>query len=883
MKSLSKIILVGFSAFKGLIMKKNILKNESFISFWTACLGCVIVLAACGLLPGQAHVLSNDSSREVIPFIRMFYRHLLKGESLYYTWDIGLGTGTSITYAFYAYSPVNLIVAFIRNNDLALIVLMACKCGLSALFMSVFLKKCVRLKSCWNIAFSILYAFSNYQFMMFQNICLSDVVWLLPLLITCIFMFVKGEKTALQLSVCYALCFITQFYAGFLTGIFSMFFLIGMIILRKNDMSPKEIKRIILKWLLAVLSAVCVSMLLLWPLLVAYFTNGGSAWNGFSSDRSLDLFSMISSIFWGRGNIWYEETPTLYCGIITILLLPSYFADKRISRKEKMLFGFAIAALMLSFFAEPVYEFWHLFNRPDGYTSRFSILLIFICITIAGREKAFSDSREDNNTKVATRVYEVTAVLMMLITACLYIYWSVTELSSFAHPLRLLVGNIALILAWLLIERLMAGGRRPAAKYLVGLIAVAEAVTAGYYPLNESGKTSSEEAKMITEGMRSATDVILNEGDGFYRANISGGDINQGAVYGFNGVSLFSSENYGDLLFTMFRLGDCVTPFSFSQTGGTDLTDMIFGVKYRGNIGSDLRVNERALPIGYAVTEDIFRLKCEDTGIDPFEVQNAFASALCDNTVVYESLNDISYQTYNNSCVINDDGTGIMENLLNDEPGGIIIGSKDEGYQHAYAFVALVSSQEGDSVGIIEDTPGGDIILCSDNDRCGVGMRNLTSDPAVMEMESDEEGHRLRIIDYDEPGIAFSFAKLCLYGQNEASLDRIYSELNTDKLSMEAMKPGFLRGKIDIPDEKTVLFLTVPYDRCWKAWVDGQPAEIKSAAFDSFCALSLPVGSHEIEMKYEPPGVWLKWVFFVTGIVIWTCMIMRGERNAENR
>lgn len=869
-------------------MKKIILKNEIITSFFLATLGCFVLLAACQMLPGQDYVPANDSNREVIPFIRMFYRHLFRGEPLYYTWDIGLGCSTSVTYAFYVMSPVNVLVLLFKNSDTALVVLMMIKAGLSALFMSVFMKKCVGLYSCWNIAFSILYAFSNYQFMMFQNICLSDVVWLLPLLLACIVEFIRDEITEFHLSLCYALCFITQFYAGYLVGIYSMFFLIGMIILKRKALSSAKVKILLLRWILAVFAAIFVSMVVLWPMLVTYFMNGGSAWNSFGTDRKIDIFALISSMFWGRGNIWYEETPALYCGIATVLFLPSYFTNKCIRKTERILLFGALVALTASIFIEPIYEFWHLFNRPDGYTARFSILIIFTCITAAGRGKAFSDrlERRIGDKVKGINIYEMTAVFMLLLTAGMYIYWSVTEQVSFAHPFRLLVGNIVFIILWMIIEMLRRSRGKLAVKLLVVLVAMAEAVMAGFFPVNESGKMSSEKSKMIADKMYSVADIISNDTEGFYRTHISEADINQGAAYGFNGVSLFSSENYGDLLYTMFRLGDCVTPFSFSQTGGTDFTDMLWGIKYRGNIESDVYINKRALPIGVAVKDDIFNLKRENAGIDPFEELNSLANLLCEGSVVYIPLEVNSYQTYNTSFGIEDAGSGFIDNLVEDEPGGIIINSEDKEYTHAYAFIAsasLVSSADEGTVGIVEKNQSGDIVICSDYDRCGNGIRHLTDSPAIIEMEVAEYGHRLRIIDYDKPEHTYSFEKLCLYGQDDVALDHIFSELSSNELMLEDIDQGFLQGTIDMPIDKSVLFLTVPYDRCWRAWVDGEQVEIRKAVYGSFCAIAVPEGHHEIVMKYVLPWAWIKWVFLSLGISSWLILLLRGIRWNESR
>ncbi|MCR4646391.1 MAG: YfhO family protein [Oscillospiraceae bacterium] len=66
-------------------------------------------------------------------------------------------------------------------------------------------------------------------------------------------------------------------------------------------------------------------------------------------------------------------------------------------------------------------------------------------------------------------------------------------------------------------------------------------------------------------------------------------------------------------------------------------------------------------------------------------------------------------------------------------------------------------------------------------------------------------------------------------------------------------------AKIDLPQENLVFF-SVPYTKYFKAYVDGQPAEIERV-FDGLTAVYVPAGDHSIEYRYEIPG-------FRTGCIV---------------
>ncbi len=56
-------------------------------------------------------------------------------------------------------------------------------------------------------------------------------------------------------------------------------------------------------------------------------------------------------------------------------------------------------------------------------------------------------------------------------------------------------------------------------------------------------------------------------------------------------------------------------------------------------------------------------------------------------------------------------------------------------------------------------------------------------------------------------------------------------------------------------EQKEILFLSVPYSSGWKAWVNGEEAEILKADY-GFCALVLEAGENAICLEYSTPGLW---------------------------
>jgi uncharacterized membrane protein YfhO len=83
--------------------------------------------------------------------------------------------------------------------------------------------------------------------------------------------------------------------------------------------------------------------------------------------------------------------PFVYCGILTLLLLPIYFLAKKISSREKIASLALIGVLILSMFLNPLDLIWHGFSYPNWLNARYSFIFCFVLLVVA--YKAFGNIR----------------------------------------------------------------------------------------------------------------------------------------------------------------------------------------------------------------------------------------------------------------------------------------------------------------------------------------------------------------------------------------------------------------------------------------------------------------------------------------------------------
>ena len=845
---------------------KNTIYLEYVFVWITAMLLMTVALWISGLMPGGRFSFINDSAKQVIPISRMYLEHLLSGRSLYYSHEMGMGVRTALSYAFYSMSPVNYILLFIRDDQLALCMLIILKTGLSTLFMYVFLRKHLRSELVPAVVLALSWGFSTYQLNMFQNICLSDTVWLLPLLMCALFVFIKDGSFTI-LSASYALCFITHFYSGFLIGVFSFGVFVAYIILHYKKAEKKKFVDLIMGYAAAVLTSVLISMAVIFPVLCIYTENGGDIFNKQIHERNIDLVGILVSFFWGRGNAACEDIPALYCGLIPFICAPVYFVNKRIPLKEKIATAAGITILLLSFVIDPFYDMWHMFNRPDGYTARFSLLLDFICIFAASRTLT---EREMDETDRGRHYYELFFAAAAAILPILFVYSKISGIQSFSKVMFIVCGNLLFIILWagvvFLLPRIKKSkGTFVALGVIVFVLSAGECVSnaVNYYSQMEIMDTSER-----LEKDRIAREKIVagsgNINGNLYRTELTGTFDNQGALYGFPADTIFSSSVYNDMLMAMYRLGRQMMIFSLSPQGGTDLTDMLLAVGNRDGVFS-----EKTLPVGFMADEKILDVDRTSLSIDPFINQNLLVSSLLgEETEVYVETTDRTIVPVDLYHVIYPDGSGTLQNTDEINVGGETINIPKNGYSKAYIY--FTRSVSGSAAKLLGSSDSKSYIeLLSDADRKGDGVRNIAGALSILEMEDGgADDFRVRLIDYDENDTLFSYTGMFTAYQDEETLDAVYNKLASGGWRENYCSDDSISATVYVQDDRQVLFMSIPYDRNFKMFVDGKEKEIQPAFAGAFSAVKLPTGEHEIMLVYDAAGRGAGTVCFVTGIIL---------------
>ena len=174
---------------------------------------------------GSNMILTVDCYHQYAPFLVELRNKILHGESLFFSWNVGMGTNFWAVFANYSASPLNILAIFFPpkyiGDCVALLAIL--RCGFTGLFMSYLLKKLDKgRKDLLLTAFASAYALCGWAISYFWNIMWHDAVMLLPLIVLGLIKLMK-EKKPLLYCISLAVCLISNFYSGYFVCLFLIF------------------------------------------------------------------------------------------------------------------------------------------------------------------------------------------------------------------------------------------------------------------------------------------------------------------------------------------------------------------------------------------------------------------------------------------------------------------------------------------------------------------------------------------------------------------------------------------------------------------------------------------------------------------------------------
>ena len=122
-----------------------------------------------------------------------------------------------------------------------------------------------------------------------------------------------------------------------------------------------------------------------------------------------------------------------------------------------------------------------------------------------------------------------------------------------------------------------------------------------------------------------------------------------------------------------------------------------------------------------------------------------------------------------------------------------------------------------------------------------------------------EEGDEIKI---DLSGHQFRFD---LYRWDTDACEQVLDRLQQEQFRLDEMTDTTVAGQIEA-SQAGLLFLPVPYDKGWTAYIDGEEASIEPY-LDSMISLPVDAGTHDVYLVYHVPMLGVGAVMSVLGVV----------------
>ena len=863
--------------------------NYTALAFLLPVIGILMVMLISQYAPfGKYSILYSDMYHQYYPFFLAFRRALLSGDSLLYSWNIGLGMDYLGLISYYLASPLNLLSIFVPESwGLTLFsFLMPLKLGFSGMFFAIFLKKIFKKDDFSITLFGCFYALCAWALGFQWNIMWLDTFALLPLIALGTVSLLRDKKFILY-TVTLFLSIYANYYIGFFTCIFVLLLFICYQICRWESFSKfcADLLRI------AVFSALAIGMtaILSLPTLAALQTTQSSVNkfpNGFKLNIAdsntwkglLDAMRQVAGNTNGGLEPTYKEgLPNLYCGIGTNIFAILFLTCRQVKLRDKLCSIVLLLFFNVSFIIRQLDYIWHGFHFTNMIPYRFSFLYSFVMLYMAYRAYLL---------RHRIRLWQILLSGLMAIGIA-FCSNSITDPIYWAYNGVFLL--LYLSIPIYVILRRPAPSNQDAENHaqtraerhalqqtgtaLLSIVMIIELVlNLINFGLTFTGSSISNYPK----GAKHTASVIRymkeRESDNlFYRAETTHSQtLNDGALNNYNGISTFTSSANVKVTEFMRALGygakNTYNRYCFEES--SPVSNLFIGLKYMlerdGKLednpyfdvvyNSDnvyLLENNAYLPLGFLANSQLLNINIAEN-VNPFIFQNKL---LREATGINQN---VWIQTKGNALLIQSDSD--------------IVASETASGHCSYDTTAL-SENTTLTYSYTISHPG---FMCIRLDlskrnnfsvwKNGIELYSETySIPQMLAVSEVAPGDvvevKLTCKPNEKGSIDISAAIL-----NEEIFREAHNTLAASTLELTEFRNTHISGTINC-NRSGVLYTSIPQNGNWRATVDGNPAEIVLIG-DAMVGLLLPEGEHTVSFHYQNRAFAIGWKISLACLVL---------------
>ena len=864
----------------------------SFFAFGCSAIIMLLVFYCFDMVPfGDVTILRMDLYHQYGPLFAELYERIKDGDSLLYSWNTGLGGSFLGNFFNYLASPLLIVLFLFEHVDIpdAIALMILLKSAFASAFFTYYLRKSQDRNDYVTAAFGILYSFCGFFIAYYWNVMWIDAMALFPLVILGIERIIENKKFMLY-TVSLAVIMISNYYMATMVCIFSVlyFFVRFMSNHSLSDKFDENNKKFSLKNIRFISSgftfagaSVIAALLALFALLPTVFVlrNCSATSGSFPQDIKFYytifdfLANHLASLEPTIRSSGTDVLPNVYCGILTVILIPLYLLSKTISVKEKIMHVLLLAVMYFSFNINYANYVWHGFHFPNDLPYRFSYMYSFILLCLAF--KAICRIREYTGKEVLLTGIGVMAFIV-----------AVQEIGSKNVNDNTVLISIAFTFVYVLVLAAMRNKKLQAASVSLLLLCcvISESAIA-----NTDHYSMQQEKANYSGDYESFTDIkaMMDEHEDYiYRMELS--DLRtrmDPAWYDYNGASTFSSmasEKLSNLQSRLGMYGNYINSYTYNPQ--TPIYNAMMSLKYIvkksalvglendeiytktfENDTYEAYTNNYHLPVAFCVDNLVERWNHTDG--NPFAVQSDFFQRATLMNGVYYPMNIVDVY-YSNIYEFDSDLQMGYVNFDKIDTAGY--GS----------FTVTISPEEAGNCYLYVDSSEVETIYITGEE---LDASQGIDEAYIFDLGYLDAGENVTVEVPIKDGSSSGSVEFYAYCIDMDVFKTGYEKLLSGSLQYEEFTETHIKGTVNAQTD-CILYTSIPYDEGWEIFIDGVKVDRKEyiRIGDALLGIRMPHGEHEVEFDYEPIGLRVGAVVSVSTLVILIiCLCVSSKKRKK--
>ena len=504
--------------------------------------------------------------------------------------------------------------------------------------------------------------------------------------------------------------------------------------------------------------------------------------------------------------------PNIYCGSLCIIMVILFFANRKISKKERILTLSLITLISLCFIIEPLNIALHMLQSPVWFPFRYSFIFSFMLILISAKNLENTESI-DFNCMLKT---QAIIILVLLILGKLN-YSYITNMNIILTSLFIIINGL------LLIYNL----KRKKGQVLLIILIMLEMIINGYQIIRRMGyvernvfidvfntkeiiekykSNENEFYRIDNHRRRTMNDDMLFNCNGIYHYSSTSGKNNKNFLTNFGLRNCLISENATDITLPMMSiLGIKYSILNENDIDRANNNIARFNMDYFNKLDENVLENKYNLSLGYVVDNKSKEIELKEN--EPLENQNEFLSKIANiDEKIFEKVE-----------------------IENKEK---IIKEKD---QEMY-LVFKAENISTEAIQIYFDNKLAKSVL-ETNEKSN-NVIYIPKNVEVIDIKVEEDCKDKYTID--------------LYRFLNENFEKVYNKISKNQLNVVLNKNNYIKATINSDIDGTLL-TSIIYDNGWNVKIDGKKVEKQAIAKD-LLAVDISKGNHTVEFTFIPSG-----------------------------